>query len=394
MIFRIKYINDSTLYNCEDYIINTLTVPFISRDMSYEINTDGLDVEFSYNYDFEGYTVNEIERITITEGSNYFYGTMVSNQDSPNTDSTVVTFFKEYHLLKSKNLNRTNLDSLVSNTSNKRLYNDNDANNNNSTSLMWLIKNMFEDVGLSDPTIDLETKIALTSKSYTNVLFSELKVDMNVTYCINQNVATDKPNPPFTKYDREKEITYFDFVNKICSLFGIYVKYDANGYLLDISDEYNYTLDGDYIQSYRKTYYEANGTDQEFGFRFNDNRYWYETTSETDLNNSWSSQDKNESTQNWYDNLCIGVEDRSGVGGANEGSILEASSFIYYVTSEDSGYYSDIGERIKEKTESNYNKEIITSKLLESVVYQNVLLLENTYGLNQLNTKIEQVEIL
>ncbi|MBK7979239.1 MAG: hypothetical protein IPK06_04350 [Ignavibacteriae bacterium] len=168
---RLKYKNDSTWYNVDNFIINNLNIPFVQRDLSYNLDSAGLDVEFTINYNFENKTVNDIEKIKFTEGSNYFHGTPVSISENKDNDRISVTFFKEIHLLKSKKINRTNLSSRLANTANKRLYNNQDANGNNSTSLMWLIKNMFEHAGLVDPTITLGPKIAVTQNPHLRIFY-------------------------------------------------------------------------------------------------------------------------------------------------------------------------------------------------------------------------------
>ncbi len=392
---KLKYKNDSTWYNVDNYIINTLNIPFVQRDLSYNLDSAGLDVEFTIKYNFENKTANDIEKIKFIDGSNYFIGVPVSIVDNKDNDRTSVTFLKEIHLLKSKKINRTNLSSRLANTTNKRLYNNQDANGNNSTSLMWLIKNMFEHVGLVDPTISLAPKIAITQKtSYTNILFSELKVDMDITYCINQQVAVKSDSSISTLFNPESEITYFDFVDKFCQLFGVKLSNNDNGYYFDIADEYLYSISDDYTFSYKSTYYEKEGDVQEFGFAFFNDRYNYTINTESNLNSGWYSNTKNEITSNWYDNLIFGYENRSLNGSVNEGSIYELNSFIDYITANDPTYYeTKIGNKIRNRSEKNYTKEFITTRTPSLFTLANILKGVGNYSQNSMELQIEQITI-
>lgn len=389
---KIKYINDATYYDVDDYVIGTLHVPFVTRDMTYALDTEGGTIELSGAYNFEGYSLDDIESVKISEGSNYFHGVKVSTADNKMSTSYSVTFFKNIHLLKTKKINRDSLEAIITNTSDTRLYNPDDVNGWRAVSFMWFIKNLFEDVGLQDPTLTLAPKIAVKSKTaYTNILFSELKIDLDIMYCVNQQVAVRSDSTISDMYDKNKEITYFELIDMFCKLFGVVLRNDANGYYLDIKDEYRYTISDDYLIDYNKNYYEKELFTKEinFGFQFKDDVYAYTSNSESSLNTGWYSNIKNKATQNWYDNLIIGYEDRN-----NLGSLYKLNNFIDYITTNDEGYYSYIGAHLRNKKEKSYIKETIKTKVLESIIYGNVLRFENVYGLGTYESNIEQMEIL
>ena len=99
MIINVKYVDDGSWYDIKDYTIGSLNINFSTRELDYSINTSGPTIEISDNYDYEGNTAEDIEKIRIYENLSYFYGVPSKIEiDYRNSSTKISVFFPSLSL--------------------------------------------------------------------------------------------------------------------------------------------------------------------------------------------------------------------------------------------------------------------------------------------------------
>ena len=273
MTIEIKYISNVTWYNVDTYVVRDVDPPFVTRELDYSINSRGVTISLDVHYDYEGNTANDIEKIRINDGDSWFFGVLPKAKEKIKEELTEVAFFNDLELLKSKNISIANLDDLITDTSDLEKYNpDGNGLGYKNTSIMWIIENMFISVDLENPILPASAgltvgeKIAITSKSsITNILFDELRTDLNMFYSMNQPLAVDPfdLSPLSDEWDVLNYISYFDFISWFCSMLGLvfigWSDINGTGYRLDLLEERTALAGDTSIASQQITTYQNEG---------------------------------------------------------------------------------------------------------------------------------------
>ena len=345
MTISIKYSGDATLYTLDSYIIHEVEVPFSTRELDYNINTSGFDLDISGTYDFESYSPENIESCVVQDGSNYFHGIAMNHTYNNKKRYWTITFFKELDVLKNERLSYYGgLEALITATSDKQLYNGSDGDGYKSVSLMWILDNMFIDAGLqSSATSVLASKIAITSKgSYSNVLFSELKVDWHMFYAMNQSIAKNPWTATGSTWDPALSPTYFEFISWFCMMFGVVIVPYSGGYRFDLQDEGSFGTTGSRVIE-AETHTVKNDEVFHWAQSYNSDYTYYYDNIDNAITEQWTDATQFSTPVTWFSNLVISCEDRSLVGGADEGTMLRNST--YYINSGDATYYlTELGD--------------------------------------------------
>lgn len=323
MDFKLELYTTSWV-DVSDYVINSLSVPFIKRNKDFSISAEGFFLYLSEN--ISSSIVNNASEVKFyVDSSVKFHGVIKGtyyNRASYQYELTIYDKIVELQDYKIEyDVLSTTLDS-VSDSSKKLLYLSG-ATYYRFYSLPHILDSMFSVAGLTVNTNDLytTTKNIVTSKSINGTSYNfktrELMLNQNMLYCINQNYAcsyskissNDVSGYNFEDY----KITLFDFVSFVCSICGLYFTYENGLYLKQLSTYQNYTsseLDNDYLFDRSEDKTEAESSDYKLSLLFASLSNYY-STSPTAVYPNYTKNDEGVYI-NWYNNLIFGFYAGSG----------------------------------------------------------------------------------
>ena len=377
-----------------NYIISCGGVPYISKNQDSSITAKGFSFEISDVYGDAN--IESIAGVTVRYNGTHYYGGYVTKiRKNYKNHSYTIDISGYLGKLKDYNITYANLHIRMTGTP---TYEASDSLTAPNMALLEVMEEMFDDAGLSLDIItnSMSAKTVVNAKTVLGAndggvpqsedfLFSDIRIDENMLYAINQPFATD-----YTVVQPDSYITYFDFISWICSYLNLVIDQDGGSedFILDrtvshgsysIADNDTLYLDvneqkirGDYSISYR-----AGG------------RLDYQDTTEDPIDEIRSIGDGT-ALKSFGGLILLLIDQSFGSPSANDlyPMVYSVPNGTGFLTTEDKttgNFY--IGQRMREY----YDKALtITTTITDpTLTYQDVLL--NEFDLQNQTSKIKEL---
>jgi len=249
----------------DDHIVSCGRIPHLKRDRIFQPLAGAFNMSLDSTQDTV--EIEKDQRVLVKEDGIIRFSGYIKEFDE-SFDGLTLDLQIDNSLMKLKEFKldydtlHTRLD--INNTDNQYKASDNSGNPN--VAILWLMQNMFIKAGLALDVSNVEDLVYLDSVPYGEILYSDLVLDENMLYSLNQGVASNyllidsEPDAEGTNYD-ESKIDCLNFVQRTCIGFPFFLQPDdfPNRYVLYKGVSNNYVVSDDDKYSYKITKVQTDG---------------------------------------------------------------------------------------------------------------------------------------
>jgi len=324
MAFTCRYF-DSSYHDITDYYLGPNDVPLYKSNDNFAPVIHFFTAEISFSCPETFVLGNTIQILGPSIGQ-----TFVIKKISKNYQTRKTYLYCEHRLCKLKDyyITKTNLDTAIKTTANEAYYKFRDNRYDSmptydysNMSLLWVIEKMFVDAGVTGYVFSDAGDVAINIGG-TDYNFEHIVLDYAMFWTINQNATKD--------LDPNYNITYWDFIQAVCSFWGFTFFEDKNQIIMKAMGTLTTVVPAD---SYLADYIETESVNK--GETALTDIWWtgliheyYESSTNYNIDANLNTDTVNPTTFQWYNNLRFLM--RSLAIGAGAGDVTGA--YVDFIT--------------------------------------------------------------
>ncbi len=208
-----------------DYVLSSAKIPYILRNRDYETVAPVVSLTISQATSL----LNKGNKVRIKSGATFiFSGHILTIKDDAARRVWRIGISSALYKLRDYNCNYGTLHADISTTGSD--YEDyapaaGDSEGFPNVRVLFLLKRMFVIAGLTLDVSAMEGNVYFSeifqAVSY-NILYKDIKIDEQALYAINQSLV-GRYAPSQLSPDKSSEISFLDFLQKVCAAMGLTV---------------------------------------------------------------------------------------------------------------------------------------------------------------------------